>query len=146
MPIEIRRIVFTHNESTRAIHDYGKKFNMSFPEGKVVKAEISGRTDYEFQTAKQFRTIVGKNDVQKDNNNSTIIITFYDEQTMERRFYNLTSQFLTMALVEYCMNNGIILPKNAQKKADMAEMNLCLDVEVDSKTADTPSQLTLEDN
>ena len=56
MPREVRRIVFSHSETASAIINYGKKFNMSFPEnGKLLKAVYSTAPEFEISAIKQMQ-------------------------------------------------------------------------------------------
>jgi hypothetical protein len=76
-----------------------------------------------------------------------LTLTFFDEKTLEQKFYNLTSDFVSSALVEYCLTNKIMMPKSAEKRLDVTEFNICLDINMENFTrGDTPNQgLALEE-
>lgn len=142
MPREVRRLVFTHAESTKAIVNYSQQFDMSFPQGRIIKAQYTGSAEYEFHTMKSFKSNIHDKYNVKENAKS-IIITFFDETTFEHKFYNLTADFLSAALIEYCIDKNIMMPKEAQKTLDLTEFNICLDINYE-KSAEGESLSNLE--
>ncbi len=145
MAHELRRIVFSHNESTDALINYGKKFNMAFPSGKIIKASFGGNSEYEFHSMKKH-----ENPVQQQYNIEqkprSVIVTFFDANTLEHKYFNLTADFISSALIEYCIEHKIILPKKARKSLDISEFNIVLDVATDMPKSQTAgSELSLED-
>jgi hypothetical protein len=146
MATEIRRLLFSHSETTKAIKDYGAKFRMDFPEGKVIRVRFAGTYDHDFHTAKQFKTpLHGTYHVEE--NVKAVTITFFNEKTFEQKFFNLTADFVSGALIEYCISNQIMLPKQAKKNLDLTEFNVCLDISYENKTeADKGNKgITLEE-
>lgn len=145
MATEIRRLVFSHAESTKALLDFGKKYEVAFPEGKIIRAKFAGTAEYEFHSMKQFKSNLHR-DYNVEGRPSSVIITFFDEKTLEHKFFNLTADFVSGALIEYCISNKIMLPKAAKKQLDVTEFNICLDVNYDNETAESrSSSLTLEE-
>lgn len=142
MATEIRRISFSHSESTTAIRNYGNKSDLSFPSGKIIRANFAGNAEYEFHSMKQVSSpIHASYNVQK--NPRAVTLTFFDEKSLEQKFYNVTADFVSSALIEYCLANGIILPSDAEKRLDVTEFNICLDIYKDSITPDSPKTIAL---
>ncbi|PZP55440.1 MAG: hypothetical protein DI586_06850 [Micavibrio aeruginosavorus] len=148
MPQELRRIVFSHSESTEALIAYGKKFDMLFSSGNIIRANFAGNSEYEFHSMKQHQSSVQKqyNIEQKPR---SVIVTFFDAKTLEHKYFNLTADFISSALIEYCIAHKIILPKQAKKSLDISEFNIVLDVAIDtlrvSEDGSTSTGLSLED-
>ncbi len=148
MPQEVRRIVFSHNESTEALVSYGKKFDMNFSSGIIIRASFAGTSEYEHHSMKQHQSSVQKqyNIEQKP---KSVIVTFFDAKTLEHKYFNLTADFISSALIEYCIENRIILPKQAKKSLDISEFNIVLDVATDAMQRNSEgsivSGLQLED-
>lgn len=144
MPKEIRRLVFSHAESTNAIVEYGKKFNMSFPKGQIIRAKFAGVAEYEFHTMKDFKSPVHRTyNVQEKQ--SAVIITFFDEMTFEHKYFNLTADFVSAAMIEFCLHNKIMLPRAASKSLDLTEFNICLDVNFESYPIADSAPLAFDD-
>lgn len=148
MATEIRRLVFSHAESTRAINEFGKKFGMHFPEGKIIRAVFAGIAEYEFHSMKQFKPAI-HSDYNVEGKEKSVILTYFDEKTLEHKFFNVTADFVSGALIEYCLANKIILPKAAKKTVDVTEFNIALDIHHEALTQETrsggPSVLSLEE-
>lgn len=136
MATEVRRLVFSHAESTKALHDFGKAYNMTFPEGKVIRCVFAGTAEYEFHSMKQFKSSVAT-DYNIEGKEKAVIVTFFDEKTLEHKFFNLTADFVSGALIEYCINNKIMMPKAAKKNVDVTEFNICLDIHLDNLTSES---------
>lgn len=133
MTTEIRRVIFTHDESTAALTSYGNKVNITFPEGKIIRARFAGSAEYEFHSMKQVKFINDPDYNVKDVARA-VTLTFFNEKTLEQKYYNLTSEFVSAALIDYCIANKIMLPRNAEKRLEMTEFNICLDISTENKT------------
>lgn len=145
MPKEVRRLVFSHAESTHAILEYGQKFNMSFPKGKIIRAKFAGTAEYEFHTMKDFKSPVHRTyNVQK--RESSVIVTFFDEETFEHKYFNLTADFIATALIEFCLQNKVMLPRSSSKELDLTEFNICLDIKFENRTSADAPPLSLDDS
>lgn len=142
MATEIRRLIFSHNESTTAIRDYGKENNVQFPDGKIIRARYAGSAEYEFHSMKTVKSSV-QNDYNIKESPRAVTLTFFDEKTLEQKYYNLTSDFISSALIEFCIANKIMLPKMAEKRLDLTEFNICLDIGMESFTPDDKEEKRL---
>ncbi len=127
MPREIRRIIFTQDEATEALSNYGNKFNMTFPSGKVIKVNFGASTEYDQHPMKSFQSTLHRQYNIEQKPRATIV-TFFDSTTLEHKYFNLTADFISSALIEYCIEHKIMLPKAARKTLDIAEFNLVLDI------------------
>jgi len=133
MAIEIRRLIFSHSESTAAVREYGNKNNVSFPDGKIIRARFTGTAEYEFHSMKDFKSPI-QGDYNVKDSPRAVTLTFFDEKTLEQKFYNLTADFVSSALIEYSIANKIMLPKQAEKRLDVTEFNICLDINMENPT------------
>jgi hypothetical protein len=131
MPAELRRLVFSHKETTEALLKYGQQENIPFPKGKMIRAKYAGGAEYELHSMKGKQTGVNKN-FNVDDQNRAIIVTFFDEETFEHKFFNLTADFVSAALIGFCIDHKIMLPRDARKSLDLTEFNVCMDVVKDN--------------
>ena len=146
MATEIRRLIFSHHESMDALRAYAIKMGMQFPNGKIVRAKFAGSAEYEINSLKLVRSEVqGQYNVKDDPR--AVILTLFSDETLEQKYFNLTSNFISIALVEYCIKHKIMLPKDANKRLDLTDFNMCLDISRDSFTSadNTDTRLSLAD-
>lgn len=132
MPSEVRRLVFFHSELSDALKRYGEKYNVNFPEGKILKAKLASGAEYELHTQKSQPQELSQQYNVKDIK-SSIIVTFFNEATFEHKYFNLTSEFVAAALIQYCLDSKIPLPRNGKKKLDLTEFNACLDIIIEDE-------------
>ena len=146
MAIEIRRLIFNHNEAIEAIKAYGAKNSINFPNGKIIRAKFAGLAEYEITAFKQVKS-EAQNDYNVKDDPRAVILTLFSEETLEQKYFNLTANFISIALIEYCMSHKIMLPKDAQKSLDMTDFNICLDISRDNFTEvdKSATRLTLAD-
>jgi len=148
MPSEIRRLVFYHSEVTEALTNYGKDHGMDFPKGKVISAKLMNETEHDFHTQK-FKKLEPTEgfDLSDEYNirkmSVSILVVFFDEETFDHKYFSLSSEFISSALIRYCINNAIPIPRRGKKKLDLTEFNVCLDIVIDSDNLESLS-LTLE--
>lgn len=146
MAIEIRRLIFTHTEAMDAIKTYAAQNGINLPNGKIVRAQFAGSAEYEINNLKQMKSdMQGAYNVKE--NPRAIILTIFSEDTLEQKYFNLTADFISIALIEYCIKHKIMLPKDAEKSLDLTDFNICLDISRDSFTDGDKSdgRLTLAD-
>ena len=146
MATEIRRLIFTHNEAIEAIKAYATQNGITFPSGKIVRAQFAGSAEYEINSLKQIKSDVQKSYNVKENPRA-VILTIFSSETLEQKYFNLTANFISIALIEYCIKHKIMLPKDAEKSLDLTDFNICLDISRDNFTdADhTDTRLKLAD-
>jgi len=146
MATEIRRLIFTHNEAIDAIRTYASKNGINLPHGKIVRANFAGSAEYEINNLKQIDSETQRTYNIKENPRA-VILTIFSEETLEQKYFNLTSNFISIALIEYCLKHKIMLPKDAEKSLDLTDFNICLDISRDSFTeTDKPdTRLSLAD-
>lgn len=144
MPQEIRRLVFTHSEATIAVIEYGKRFNIVFPEGKIIQAKFGGSSEFEEHDMRDFKSPVHRtyNVTEK---RKSIILTFFVAGTLEHKYFNLTADFVSAAIIEFCVKNKIMLPKNASKTIDITEFNICLDINYEHHLSPDSKPLSVEE-
>lgn len=146
MATEIRRLMFNHSEVIEAITTYGVKNNVTFPPGKIIRAKFAGIAEFEINTFKQIKfEIQGDYNVKDDPR--AVILTLFSEETLEQKYFNLTANFISISLIQYCIAQKIMLPKDAEKSLDITDFNICLDISRDSftETDNSTTRLSLED-
>jgi hypothetical protein len=141
MPKEIRRLAFSHTETTKAIHQYSQNFDMVLPEGKILHARFATAGE-EHKAGDEFdhSAIFQAYNVTASKNN--LILTFYEEDTFEHRYCNLKADFVSAALVDYCLKHKIMMPKKGSKILDVTEFNICLDIVMDITVEDEHEPLS----
>lgn len=146
MAIEIRRLIFTYPEAIVAIADFAHKNDIKFPSGRIVRAQYAGNAEYEINPLKQLKSELQKDYNVKDNPRS-VILTIFSDETLEQKYLNLTANFVSVALIEYCIKHKIMLPKDAEKSLDFSDFSICLDINKNVFTASdkSDSRLALED-
>jgi hypothetical protein len=146
MAIEIRRLMFTYPEAMSAIAAYGEKNNIDLPVGKIIRAQFAGNAEYDINPLKQMKSELQSDYNIKDNPRS-VILTIFSTQTLEQKYLNLTSNFISIALIEYCIQHKIMLPKDAEKSLDFSDFSICLDINKNAFTAGDShdDRLTLSD-
>lgn len=144
MPKEVRRLIFSHAESFQAMSSYGERLDMVFPTGRIIRANFAGLAEFEMHTQKEaMQEIAKKQNIARME--SAVIVTFFDESTFEHRQFNLTADFISAALVEYCIEHKIMMPRQAKKILDLTEFNICLDVIFESETIEDSENLSFDD-
>lgn len=146
MAIEIRRLIFTYPEAMAAIADFADKNDIKFPSGRIVRAQYAGSDEYEINPLKQIKSELQKDYNIKDSPRSVILTVFSDE-TLEQKYLNLAANFVSVALIEYCIKHKIMLPKDAEKSLDFSDFSICLDINKNVFTSadKSNSRLALED-
>lgn len=127
MAIEIRRLIFTYPEAMSAIIAYGEKNKIQFPAGRIVRAQYAGNAEYEINPLKQIKSDL-QNDYNIKDNPRSVILTIFSDSTLEQKYLNLTANFISVALIEYCIEHKIMLPKDAEKSLDFSDFSICLDI------------------
>jgi hypothetical protein len=127
MAIEIRRLMFTYLEAMAAIKAYGEKNKIDFPVGRIVRAQYAGNAEYEINPLKQIKSEL-QNDYNIKDNPRSVILTIFSDKTLEQKYLNLTANFISIALIEYCIKHKIMLPKDAEKSLDFSDFSICLDI------------------
>ncbi len=146
MAIEMRRVVFSHEESMDAIKAYGSKNDISFPKGKIIRARFAGNPEYEINSLKTIKSPV-QSEYNLKSDPRAVTLSIFCDDNLEQKYFNLTADFISTALIEYCIHNKIMLPKDAEKSLDLTDFNICLDISKDNFTAGDKqeSRLTLAD-
>ncbi len=143
MPSEIRRMVFFHSELADALRDFGKNYDVEFPDGKVIKASLASKAEYELHTQVSQPAMPLAKEYNVKQLSNSIIVTFFDEASFSHKYFNLASDFISSALIHFCIQRKIPIPKAGRKKLDVTEFNICMDIVLDSdETANI--QLELE--
>ncbi len=145
MTKEIRRIIFDNSELTHAIESYGSRFGLRFPKGKVVRTRNAGTAEYQGQQMEKFHTELHR-DYNVVEQPHSVILTFFEEKTFENKYYDIRADFISGALVAYCVENKILLPKAGKKHLGFSDLNLSLDIEYESESPDKEPSLMFEED
>ena len=108
MPTEIRRLVFTNDELQTALSSAATKTKKTLPIGSITSAAF-----------KRF----GETEVQ---------VEFYDNRENQSTTATFDSSFVGSALIFYCVNEHIPIPRAAAKSLDISGNNLSLVLRLDS--------------
>lgn len=138
MPSEVRRLVFSNNELSAALAHYGKMYDIHFPDGKIIKVtlaqEDSGGGERNWgDFSAQYNV---------EDGNANLIITFFNESNFEHKMFSVTSDFVSGALIQHCLDNNVPIPRRSRKKLDVTGFNACLDITIDG---DEISKIQLAD-
>lgn len=116
MPLEQRQIVFSRTEVMEAMLAQLRRKGVPLPRGKVVGTTISGdaKSGPAFVVRVACEAVSGP-DVMQD--------------------LQLAGSELAAALIAYCRDRGIPLPRNTAKRLDLVEGQLALGMTIGGKPA-----------
>ncbi len=145
MPHEIRRIVFTNAETAKALNAYNAGRNLKLPKGRIIKTKIASENDsYDPGPERIPVTMQEKYHIRK--NKKSVTITFFNEDTFEHLDYHLRADVITAMLIDFCLAEGIIIPSAGEKDLGTTELNIALDIMLDSATKESSAALKLDDS
>jgi hypothetical protein len=121
MPFETRRIMFNYAELKEALFSYGKKYNMSFPEGEIIKVSDSNPKEYAFNPLNKFREGGSEKSLP-------FIVSFILPTNNEYKYINLPTDFMIGALVEYCLDHKIMMRRDSFKMVEIIEFGIVLEM------------------
>ena len=138
MPQEIRRLVFSHNETTQALKKNEKNIKQKLPKGSILHARYALENE-QFNDSKKITVEEIFKDYNVKPSEEQLIITFYNDKTLEHSYINVSSDEIVASLIQYCLDKKVMLPKNGSKTLDVVEFNLCLDIGMDIKVEEEES-------
>lgn len=146
MATEIRRIIFSNAEIMQALSSYIAKNKVDFPEGKIVRSSISNSKNIKIDALDNIGSEI-LNDYNLFEDNRIVTFTMFCDGSFEQRYFNLPATFISAALIEYCLSQGIMLPKDSKKMLAVTDFSICLDINKDNFTEgdQEDDRLTLED-
>ena len=104
MPTEIRRLVFSNDELIEALHAYSKTSNEKIPDGKVRTC-----------------TVV-------DDRKTAVTLEIENRFTQEVYQVNLRHEFVGAALLGFCFDTGIPVPRDSEKSLQVSGDNIALTI------------------
>lgn len=139
---EVRRILFSYAEITDALLSYGKKIEIAVPEGMINKVIFGSATE-----TKDIKMLIDVKQVYNiEPQPRSVVATYFNKDTMAHKYLNLPADFMSAALVEYCFDHKILLPKTARKQFDISDLTVVLDIMSDIETGKSPGEsLSLEE-
>jgi len=111
MPTEFRRLVFSNNELRDAIEGYIPKSGESLPTGPVRECHVSEDLGVE------------------------VIIVIESEEDGTLRKFKMSTFFLSAALLEYCREHQVPIPRDANKYLEVVGDCLALRITLRSASA-----------
>ena len=102
MPTEIRRLVFSNDELVEALQAYSETSNEKIPEGKVRTC-----------------TVV-------DDRKTAVTLEIENRFTQEVYQVNLRHEFVGAALLGFCFDTGIPVPRDSEKSLQVSGDNIAL--------------------
>lgn len=147
MPKDIRRLVFSNAEVTKAIQDYGTDQETEIPSGKVVKLTISDReSSANFFLSDKHTSFLENYNIDKKSHSA--IVTFHDvtKEEQQNSYLTTNTEFITAALIDFCLRHpDIRIPKKGKKNVAKTDFNICLDIYFNVDPEDTEPDFALED-
>ena len=107
MPMENRRVVFTHEELRDTLKNFPGMRENALPEGEI--------------TAKQ---------PQRKNNDYFIEFSVLDFSTSKNTTFDAPEKDVASALIEHCIKIKTPLPKKAVKELRIINNSVCLDISI----------------
>ena len=104
MPTEIRRLVFSNDELVEALRAYSESSNEKIPEGKVRTC-----------------TVV-------DDRKTAVTLEIENRFTQEVYQVNLRHEFVGAALLGFCFDSGIPVPRDSEKSLQVSGDNIALTI------------------
>ncbi|NQU57751.1 MAG: hypothetical protein HQ513_10990 [Rhodospirillales bacterium] len=107
MPKELRKLVFDEDELKAAAYDYCLRNNVNIPHAPVDEVVVS------------------------DNDASVVVLRFSSADLHDPKDVPLSRDQVGAALIKYCSNNKIPLPRTAQKilKVEGKEVSMMVSVQ-----------------
>lgn len=144
MPKEIRRILFDFKEVSQALHEYANNSKANLPSGHIARVRFGRKAKHDLHTIRD-KSAKKLSDYNVSDATDNIVINFFDDTTLEHNYSNVSTAFVAAALIEYCINNDIVLPKEAEKSIDIEELHFCLDIHFDNPLNENGPILSLEE-
>jgi hypothetical protein len=99
---EIRSILFSQQELENAVKLFHNSVQAILPSGKIISFEVAGE------------------------NEPTLNVNVMAEPEGEMSAVKMGTAHLAAAMLNYCIKNGIPVPRRAKKKIELIEGNLAL--------------------
>jgi hypothetical protein len=117
MPTEYRRVVFPNHELRQALAVYHGDDEQPIPPGEIVAVAIL------------------------DSPANTVRITLLDTAQSATFTADFSASHIAAALIRYCIDNRVPIPKDSRKSLRLMGDNLALDIVVrERKLVDIPSE------
>ena len=107
MPMEIRRVVFTHAELRKAMGTFPRLRGKELPAGEIT-ALLPLRK----------------------NNDYFVEFSILDYSSDKNRTFEAPEEDIVSALIEHCIRIKTPLPRNAEKELRIIDNNVCLDISI----------------
>ncbi len=106
---ELRRIVFSQDELRQALHGQRIDGRVVLPVGAIQSASFLEGSD------------------------ANVMLRIYDEQSDKHHEIVLPNAFVAAALMGFCIQSKVPLPRSARKSIAIAGQNIALDLRTDGK-------------
>lgn len=104
MPTEYRRVVFPNQELRQALVNYAGESGEAFPDGEIISVAIP------------------------EDSGDTIQVTVLDTARGATFSKNFRTAHVAAALIKFCIDNKVPIPKNSRKSLRLMGDNLALDI------------------
>ena len=105
MPTELRRLVFSKQELVEAIDSHNRNAAEKLPPGSVASCEV-----------------------RKEEDNISAAIEITDQQSGETQQVELNAAYLGAALLRFCIDKKIPLPRQSAKSLQVVGDNIALNI------------------
>jgi hypothetical protein len=104
LPTELRRIVFSHDEFRQALDTHLGQQRTKLPAGRIASVGFAG------------------------DDRGEVVLEIHDRRKGLDQLVSVTASHVAAALLRYCFNNGVPMPKDAQKSLVIAGDNIALEI------------------
>ena len=114
MPIEMRTIIFDRDELTEALSMHGRDDSEAIPPGKIIFCRVDQDPDF------------------------TVTVKFVRNGSSEIESVSVQPESVGSALVQYCMNRSIPIPRNVARSLQSLGENVAMHLSINQARIDLP--------
>ena len=110
MPTEIRKIIFAEDEIVRAILTQNHNSTKKLPPGDIVEVKANSSPE------------------------PSLELTIFDPTAEDPKTINLRAPYLAAAMLRFCFDNKIPIPRIADKSVEVLGSSLALSISINANT------------
>ena len=117
MPTELRQLIFSRDELAKALTNYHQDAEDSFPAGNIVFCQIMQNSDLH------------------------VMIKVLPDGETQVQSKEVGVDVIAPALMKFCLNNKIPLPRNSEKSIEAIGENIAMTVSIERTTVKLSSDI-----
>ena len=110
MPTEIRKVVFSEEEIVKAILSQNHHSRRKLPPGDIVKIKANGGSEPNLE------------------------LTVFDPEAEKPKTINLGAPYLAAAMLRFCFENKIPIPRHADKSVEILGSSVALSISINANS------------